>query len=247
MFFKEQGNLPKKAPSDFDLACTDKLIQALQSAGKIKRRINRLSWAKQFTTLRTDYPPKKIQKLLKFYCAHIGQPYIPQAYSAAGFSHKIEQIAAARRRHKENPHPPTTSVKITEDAQQVVLLSGDLIWPGKEKKDELTLIQATLDAFNRFLDDFYDFKESCPNDKDVQYFWRAMPGEPESFTLSWLLRIHNMACKWDKWHGKLLTCIWHYEHRWFAKDMEKLVMEWDEQSETWHAVKARFQQFLKKR
>lgn len=101
----------------FDRVCAKKLYEALKAKKKIFRKVNLNKWIFQFKKLRVDEEEKKdrIKKVLLWYIRHIGEEWIPEAFSAMSFREKFENIEAAMERsNKGNGEFKDFDVKTTK-------------------------------------------------------------------------------------------------------------------------------------
>ena len=165
---------------------------------------------------------------LTHYCAVVGQPYIPQAYSASGFRKKFRQIQGCQRQSAK-PLPITTTAHAIRDEL-------DLVWPGDEKKHELQCIQTTLTNYQQFLDDLYSLADRHPDDSAIQYLNRAVQADASIYCGEWVTRVQSMAYRWEHWNGDLLAWAWHRGHRWFALEMKRLLIDWDNDENSWKKI-----------
>ncbi len=109
--------------SKFDKLSASKLHKALQVKKKIYRKVNKRQWILQFKKLRIDDGVKKkdIKEVLSWYIRHIGEEFVPQAYSAKSFREKFDQIFAAMEQgNKGKGEPedfPVRIIKKTDDEE----------------------------------------------------------------------------------------------------------------------------------
>lgn len=107
----------------FDRVCAKKLRKALQAKKKIFRKINLNKWILQFKRLRVDdeVEKKDIKKVLLWYIRHIGEDYVPEAYSAKSFKDKFDQIVAAMKRsNKGNGEFEDFEVKTWRKGDEII-------------------------------------------------------------------------------------------------------------------------------
>ena len=125
--FSEEGSevaAPANLP-EVDLA--KQLKTALQKKNKLMRRSAVSKWATEFKKFQKDTEVEwsRIQSVMSWYCDHIGQEYLPRAYSAASFCDKFNQI-------EDQMEGPTSKLEKEEDefAQRVVAAEHQrfLIW-----------------------------------------------------------------------------------------------------------------------
>ncbi len=106
---KENHKLPAKqvrsslCPTDkpsFDKKMSVKLEDLLREKRKFNSRTKPNSWPAQFLEFRrkNNITKKRFSLIMKFYCKHFGDKYIPKAYFANMFCDKFIQIEEARER-----------------------------------------------------------------------------------------------------------------------------------------------------
>lgn len=100
----------------------------MDAVKKIERPVRRSdvrAWAKVLDDFlaETKEPPEKLEKLMGWYCRHIGEEFIPQAYSGDGFCRKYAAISDARERYEdangvdEEDKPPSPPMKVRRMAR----------------------------------------------------------------------------------------------------------------------------------
>lgn len=77
------------------------LRQALKTARKDHSRTNLKSWDRVFSSLCKRVGKEQVVRVLKWYCGHIQDEFVPQAYSAASFSSKFDRIKQAMFRSED--------------------------------------------------------------------------------------------------------------------------------------------------
>ncbi len=96
----------KKLKKTFDDICAVKLYNNLKKKRKIYRKPNFTNWAKQFKDFRTksETPVKKqhLKKVLLWYCKHIGEYRMIEAFCADSFCKKFVRIESAMKRNIKN-------------------------------------------------------------------------------------------------------------------------------------------------
>lgn len=94
----------KTQPTQADLDNATKLHQAILAKQATKpTKFNRAAWADHFRMLRDvdGIEDKTVAKVLAWYCAHLGEQYVPQAYSAQSFRTKFAPIQSAADRRPD--------------------------------------------------------------------------------------------------------------------------------------------------
>ena len=132
-------------PEDFDMKMASRLYNELQSRrllyGKAKLKV----WSKEFTTLRKTFTEEEIASTLSYYISHIGEEYMPEAYSARAFKEKFARIRA--KQSILNPFPSKIEISLwtKKFAKQ-----RSFDWPADEGKDELQFIELNYRYFYSF-------------------------------------------------------------------------------------------------
>ena len=95
-----RSNLCSTDKPSFDKRCALKLEKLLREKRKFNSRTKPRSWPAQFLEFRkkNNITKKRIFSLLKWYCKHFGEKYVPKAYFANMFCDKFIQIEEARER-----------------------------------------------------------------------------------------------------------------------------------------------------
>lgn len=212
---------------DAEYALAKTLLRIIMENTKmIKRQPSVDKWADDFRKLHIidRIPIEGIQTTLDWYAKHIGEKYVPQAYSASGFRKKYVAMVAAMGRDSNGPQ---RNVTITKAVGRVQSRLGGLVWPGDEKKDEAIVIQQSLDNHDEFrvkLGSF--FGKSCMSACRAAPYVLDKMGHAECFVETWMRSIHNMAWRWTEWHGNLLSFIWHPRHKIFQSTARGWMAEW---------------------
>jgi len=96
----------KKQPSPFDIKAASKFAEVVRSHRKVQKNSDLRQWANTFRQMReTDKVPEKdIRETITWYRKHIGEDYMPEAFSAAAFRKKYAEgkFASAMKRCLQN-------------------------------------------------------------------------------------------------------------------------------------------------
>ena len=144
-FFETVATPRHTEPTADDLALASDLREAVYRKLGTGRRVNLRQWANYFRLLReTDKaPPAELAAVVAWYQAHIGDPFVPEAYSAEAFRKKYYNIKSAMHRDQRD-HP---NLEITEEAAQIFRWTRPLGWD-----DEAGLQQAIQVSLNTVRD-----------------------------------------------------------------------------------------------
>ena len=89
--------VPGSKVSPFDLECATLLYNRIGKANKLVRdNSSAAKWAHAFKKLRLglDNDRPRIKKVLAWYVAHMGEPFVPEAFCADSFREKFVKIEA---------------------------------------------------------------------------------------------------------------------------------------------------------
>ena len=105
---------------DFASPLVQQLHAALKKKRKIMREPNNQMWLASFRGLIQDVSDaKRVRRVLRWYCQHIGEQFVPKAFSAASFREKFIDIEDAMiRMSGEDPDKRTDGFKSEEERQQ---------------------------------------------------------------------------------------------------------------------------------
>lgn len=89
--FAEKREPEKKSQSRI---FAERLYNSLSVKRKIFRPVDIKSWTKEMAKFiaESDVSVEEFEKVVDWYCRHIGEDYVPQAYSAKSFVDKFPQI-----------------------------------------------------------------------------------------------------------------------------------------------------------
>ncbi len=98
-----RSSLCSSNKSSFDKKMSVKLENLLREKRKFNSRTKPRSWPAQFLEFRrkNNITKKRFFEIMKWYCKHFGDKYVPKAYYANMFCDKFIQIEEARERLKK--------------------------------------------------------------------------------------------------------------------------------------------------
>jgi hypothetical protein len=210
-FFSHLDNIhdSKESPLPFDRWCASKLRKEVTTKTRTNGAWKISSWAGEFRRLRVHMlsnDQERLEKVLNWYCEHIGDKGVPWAYSAKAFHKKFVEIEKAYERWLKD-HPV---LEISEDAKSLYHdLKTHLRWPNTEQL--LPAIQKTLDGFKSFSSRLWKYIESKPRSgQDVDtaiYLSKVMAPQFARLALTtrWFSRINGYIAHYgNRWEGNLL-------------------------------------------
>jgi hypothetical protein len=190
----------------------------------LRQRPKPQGWIVHFKKLNERIETTRISQTLEWYCRHLGEEHLPRCYSGTTFCQRYESIEAAMRRG--GGPEADRQIIISDRARQIQLETGNCIWPYDEKKDELAVIQLSLERFTEYriqlcrLIKKYEAKSwiqlsSTQRKSDGRAMRKKCVVEvmanfdPFSSTVWWLGQLHRMAYDWKGWDGKLRRWVFH--------------------------------------
>lgn len=211
-FFKT----PDKKTSLFDNKCASLLYEAVRSKLRLLRPCSLKHWAKAFAKLRKEVDDKsRVMKVLRWYCLHLGDKYIPVALSGEGFRSKFLQIELAMKRQDGD------DVQVTPEASKITKeLITRRTWPKESSKQLPQAVQVSLDNYTAFREALTRLRTSAKSSKLVplaNYLTHKL-SPPVSFVTQWFLQVHDRIANWDQWNGKLASFAFRRDHPTFITE-----------------------------
>lgn len=206
------------------------------------------AWANHFRLLRTKdkISEADILRILNWYADHVGEEFIPIAYSGAAFRKKFHAIERQARRD-------ISMVKISKDAAEIGKRLLVLTWPASCNGNIVAAVQTCLTAYEGWLLDRDNFTGklrsgalACKIKKAEQsrlrnlgdHLIRAMPA-PSHFIQSWMMDVNRRVLGWKDWSGDLTPLLFGAATKRFramgrswAKDFAQDPDRWDRFQET---------------
>lgn len=224
MFFITNQAQAQKDYSQADLIRATALASAVRTARRVMRPFRTHDWAVHYSKLRTAdrIDDQRIQEVHEFYIKHVGEPFIPQAYSAKGFREKFPAIESAMLRHRErNPEP----LSLTDDGKKVVKSLQHLHWP-KGSADKLPqAVEQSLLNYQAVLAKYSAFIKANREPKGVVakgavILIKSLPLlHPADFTTDWFQRVFKKVHGWEGWGGGFKGFVFSGDH----KDFEAMI------------------------
>lgn len=226
----------------WDTTAAIKLETAIRRANKVMRKPNPKTWAAQLSALRLEVGKPRLKAALLWYTKNLGQPYVPAAYSAAGFVEKFQGIEDAMQRADGPSTPKGKPVTITPIAMQILGDPMPIWWnpdkPGCTLDDQLQFVQITHDNYADYRtrlgkeyfaraedDEWGDTLSTKPPGTPAEQrllgllkmLWYDTHPCPVEFARFWLENIHFMARRWRDWPGGLPRKAWRFTNERWAK------------------------------
>jgi hypothetical protein len=244
------GMAPPKNTSPatkFDIDTATRLLEGVRhhlgAAHAICRRARISSWANHIRLLRTTdkVSERRIERVLGWYVAHMGEEFIPEAYAGESFRKKFFAIEKAHGRDI------TTAVQVGPEAAVVAGRLAGMGWPKGSAEAVPAATQACFTAYEQWLADRTTFMDRLRRDDLVddyggergrllklgEHLTRAMP-PPSHFVQEWMTDVNERVRGWDEWGGELAPFIFKPDTKRFramgrgmAKDFCHDADRWD--------------------
>lgn len=232
--------------TEADTATATKLLTAVRkylgTSHPFVRGTHTTTWAAHIAKLRIldAVPEERITKTVAWYTTHIGDEYVPEAYTAASFRKKYPAIEAAMKRDAG------ATVEVTPDAEVVAGRLRMLGWPKGASGRVPQVAQASLDTYRAWVTGFRRFidivkeggvdmppKERKRLERFMAVVWDKIP-QSRQFVQGWLTDVHNRVAHWDDWDGDLMKFVfnpnskrWHATGRGWAEAFSGNPDYWD--------------------
>lgn len=160
-------------------------------------------WATHFLRLRhlDEIPAARIQKVLDWYTTHLGQEFIPEAYSGETFRKKFLAIEKAMGRDAIG------TVTVSPEAKKVTERLAMLGWPKGSIETVPQAVQVCLEGYRGWVTRFKATTGKLEAHKAPQYLRRLaehvdrMLPAPDHFIQGWMTAVHGRVSGWDDWSG----------------------------------------------
>jgi hypothetical protein len=229
-----QQNTPAQkrvTPAPIDRYYAAKLQEALKRRLNYRKAWNQTKWADEFRVLRDtlDQDTDRLEAALDWYCAHAGEEYVPEAFSAGSFRGKFLAVEQQmKRRLADAPLP------LSPEAKEVLVRVDHLVWPKGAKLGLPNMVQRSLDNYIAFGNQLRAFSDQMfgvqghPTRLRLQYanihskVKGVYLGGNVSTIRQWVERVHELVADWDDWSGNLKPWAWSVTHKLVQQDVESL-------------------------
>jgi hypothetical protein len=227
----------KGTPSPFDLKAAQQLRDGLISRHKQGTPWSKRGWANQIRLLREglgDAAEERISSALEWYLAHLGDDYLPVAFSAAGFREKFDRIESAKSRHeKRNPAPvqPDESTRFILD--QLAMAGGPVC-----SEHLPAAVQKSLDSLRAFALKVEGLQKTLDRKSDLFSFIQRIHHElnVDHIVQHWFEDVARRLKKWKDWHGSIMDFVIRADHPEFAKMGQRWSMEYCGDGSYWNRL-----------
>ena len=240
-----------------------KLYLALDRKRKLMnpRSFNLKAWARHLgNAIAQLQDGTRFERVLDWYCKHIGEPYIPRAYSAGSFREKFIQIEEAMERDvgysEDKPLPSQTpnqdqhqQVTQSEDQTYVMSVLDQYIWPKGSARQLPTLVSRSLKAYDGFRQGLVriylgrDLPAGRVTEQMVRFakYCHSVMHTPANFISIWFEDENERGHTLKKWDGALR--MFSVENKTFRNDGYDLANDCGVPLEVWDQMIALIQEF----
>lgn len=203
----KKDSLIDVVPTEKDIEIARSLLHKLSKKGLItSRRSSASSWSRHIAALHTHdgYDPNTVYEVAKRYLLHLGEKYIPQAFSGRSFRSKFADIRRAIIR-LSGKDPEEVLLVISEKALELKKDIEEFL-PENHPNDLLPLIQKSIDNARdllKRLDRLRSFHSEFPVYRYLEIVKDYIPESPELIIEEWFNGILEKYMYWEEWNGKL--------------------------------------------
>lgn len=199
-----------------------KLEQIIREHRKLQATPNPKQWVREMEMLLKEVgDTARIKKTIKWYAKHIGEPYVPQAYSAKSFREKFHSIESKLEMGGlEKAAQHADSFEPTEQDREVFELLENETWPKGCKSQLLEVIHHSLVNAKQWRKKCWALHDADPSDTVsglVEHLAWSLTNNAERLVVLWLRAVSKQVATWKDWSGDLHQYIFTPEHKMFQK------------------------------
>ena len=194
-------------PTEKDVKIARSLFYKLSRKGLITSRRSSIStWSRQIAALHTHdgFDPHTVYDVAKHYLLHLGEKYVPQAFSGSSFRKKFIDIQRAIIR-LTGKDPEEVILVISEKALELEKDIEEFL-PENHPNDLPPLIQKSIDNASdllKRLDILRSSHSEFPVSRYLEIVKDYIPESPELIVEEWFNGILEKYMYWEEWNGKL--------------------------------------------
>jgi hypothetical protein len=225
----------KHAALPQDLARARSLHQLLAQHGRVARKQPKLAlWAREFAVLRQQHGASDAEQdeALRWYGAHLLDPYVPQIASGAAFRAKYHQLRAAMERSGDGGQG-----SVCEETVKIVERLRAFRWPKDSLRRLPAAVKSSLDAVAAFaaalrgLDGPDRLRRAADN---LAY----EIGTPGRFVEGWFERVNARVNAWEDWSGDFRPFVWRVGHEDFRRWAREMCGDYSHRPEDFDEIRA---------
>jgi hypothetical protein len=213
-FFQDQ-------PTDAQLTEWANLLAT--AIGKSRKKPALKPIEKKLSPLRKRHGAQRVNDVLAWYCLHIGEEFVPQAYCGTTFSQKFEQIAKARASTDDLVDPMDDATKAL-----ATKLRDSCKFPVEISTKLETIIQKTKENWKVFSSKIYDAATSHKTPERHRLFLcRICQQHSCTLVADWMLLISGKYGGLSHYTGNINNVIFRSDSKLFKESF------WQEWSYMW--------------
>jgi hypothetical protein len=229
MFFEEN-----KVDEQAEEWC-QRLYSALSESRKGRmKKSDKKAWTQQFILLRKKEGPAKVEKVLSWYIQHIGEEFIPQAFSGTAFKSKFCQIEQAMERSDDAP-------EIDErwhcKAERLLL---DYNYPIEVASSLPAILHKTSVNWTKFLLTLVNETRKDPHSREYNFVSHIGTMYGQSFIEDWMVLLSRKYGKMEHYNGPVMSLVFTPSSKLFRESF------WHKWSSEWCGGYSTFDSFLDK-
>lgn len=220
------------------------------------------SWANHIRKLRIldNIKEEEIKRTLKWYALHIGEEFVPEAFSGGSFRKKYSAI---RRQYEKEISLLT---EITKESLQIVEYLNTLSWPTKAAKALPTAVQFSLTSYENWVSDLRVYSkqttaqhkkwesENLPQKRKrtpptnvlfASWLLSIIPSK-QHFIRGWFEEVNKNTRNWYDWNGDLSRFCFRIENnKRFQEIGKKWAVEFSGNPDLWDRFCVKMKEFKK--
>lgn len=183
-----------------------RLYTALSTKRKLMRRPAMQKWHYELTKLREHSGPEEVERVLAWYCDHIGGDRVPLACSGKAFRDKFLNIQQACNIAKEKEAKVSAQSMRTPDGEKIWKWASRLRWPKGADAQLRSAVEESLANYEKFLVRIAGYRVAAPAGcplARLAVHLRGFFGQPTKFFEVWWDRAFKSVKSWKQWSGNL--------------------------------------------
>jgi hypothetical protein len=178
--------------------------------GKIREKHLQL-WMRQFILLRKEHGSELVGKVLDWYTQHIGEEFVPVAYSGQSFKVKFQAIKRAMETTDFAEVEPTYLAQKMADG-----MTNLNPYPIEILSRLPVLIQKTMDSWDKFTESCVKYATyGNPTDRDMSFLESIIILHSHNFVPEWWSLVSHKLHGLKTYAGNVNTWVFHPDSQLF--------------------------------
>jgi hypothetical protein len=221
-----KGILDTNQPEELEPGYVDQLVATLANGLKAKHiSIRNIGyWGHHFKALLKQNYKAEVERVLKWYVAHVGEEFVPEAYSGSAFRKKFKQI------QKQSKKVSASTVVVGEVAKGIAGRLAKKDWMGLSKDCLAVIVQQSMDNHVLFARKVQDCKTANPKLARLLDHLKACSLIHSTHFVEhvWMVDMHGLW-KWCADNGSSLpptALVFDYKSAKFQVIMYRVLYDW---------------------